>query len=92
MELISGHLELRFSVDQNKSCNRPILFVYLHRSRRCVGDKPMSCKPGVAGLIPDFSQSVKQDFKPRPRLLRCFKTRTTAGEPSGAPGQKTTKQ
>ena len=26
--------------------------------RRGVGDKPMSCKPGVAGSIPDFSQSV----------------------------------
>ena len=23
-------------------------------SRRGVGDKPMSCKPGVAGSIPDF--------------------------------------
>ena len=23
-----------------------------------VGDKPMSCKPGVAGSIPGFSQSV----------------------------------
>ena len=28
------------------------------RSRRGVGDKPMSCKPGVAGSIPGFSQSV----------------------------------
>ena len=27
-------------------------------SRRGVGDKPMSCKPGVAGSIPGFSQSV----------------------------------
>ena len=26
--------------------------------RRGVGDKPMSCKPGVAGLIPGFTQSV----------------------------------
>ena len=25
---------------------------------RGVGDKPMSCKPGVAGSIPGFSQSV----------------------------------
>ena len=35
--------------------------VYLNfelRSRRGVGDKPMSCKPGVAGSIPGFSQSV----------------------------------
>ena len=28
------------------------------RSRRGVGDKPMSCKPGVAGSISGFSQSV----------------------------------
>ena len=28
------------------------------RSRRGVRDKPMSCKPGVAGSIPGFSQSV----------------------------------
>ena len=27
-------------------------------SWRGVGDKPMSCKPGVAGSIPSFSQSV----------------------------------
>ena len=42
-----------------------------------VGDKPMSCKPGVAGSIPGFSQSVGWDLKPLPRLLRRFKTRTT---------------
>ena len=28
------------------------------RSRLDVRDKPMSCKPGVAGSIPGFSQSV----------------------------------
>ena len=50
-----------------------------NRSRRGVGDKPMSCKPGVAGSIPGFSQSVGWDFKPLPRLLRRYKTRTTAG-------------
>ena len=27
-------------------------------SRRGVGDKPMSCKPGVEASIPGFSQSV----------------------------------
>ena len=48
-------------------------------SHRGVGDKPMSCKPGVAGSIPGFSQSVGWDFKPLPRLLRRFKIRTTAG-------------
>ena len=47
--------------------------------RRGVGDKPMYCKPGVAGSIPGFSQSVGWDFKPLPRLLRRFKTKTTAG-------------
>ena len=36
-------------------------------------------EPGVAGLIPGFSQSVGLDFKPLPRLLRRFETRTTAG-------------
>ena len=30
----------------------------IKRRRRGVGDKPMSCKPGVAGSIPGFSQSV----------------------------------
>ena len=30
----------------------------IRRSRGGVGDKPMSCKPGVAGSIPGFSQSV----------------------------------
>ena len=56
-------------------------------SRRCgVGDKPMSCKPGVACKIPGFSQSVGWDFKRWPHLLRWFKIKTTAGEPSGAPG------
>ena len=29
-----------------------------HCSRRSVGDKPMFCKPGVAGSIPGFSKSV----------------------------------
>ena len=39
--------------------NKSVLsFFYLLRSRRGVGDKPMSCKPGVAGSIPGFSQSV----------------------------------
>ena len=28
------------------------------RGRRGVGDKPMSCKQGVAGSIPGFSLSV----------------------------------
>ena len=51
----------------------------------------LSCKPVVAGSIPGFSQSVGWDFKLWPYLLRCFKTRTTAGEHSGAPGHKTTK-
>ena len=46
---------------------------------RGVGDKPMSCKPGVAGSIAGFSQSVGLDFKPLHRLLSRFKTRTTAG-------------
>ena len=48
-------------------------------NRRSVGDKPMSCKPGVACSILEFSQSVEWDFKLWPRLLRRFKTRTTAG-------------
>ena len=33
-------------------------FYAYSNSRRGVGDKPMSCKPGVAGSIPVFSQSV----------------------------------
>ena len=37
-------------------------------------------------------QSVGRDFKPWPRLLRRFETRTTAGEPSGDPGQKHTQK
>ena len=48
----------------------------------------MSCKHGMAGSIPDFSQSVGCDLKPWHCLLRPFKTRTTAGETSGAPGNK----
>ena len=58
------------------------------RSRHGVGGKPISCKPGVEGSILSFFQSVGRDFKPWPRLLRCFKTTTTASEPSGAPGHK----
>ena len=52
--------------------------VFLSTSRRGVGDKSMSCKPGVAGSILGFSQSVGWDFKPWPRLLSRFKIRTTA--------------
>ena len=43
------------------------------------GDKPMAYKPGVAGSIPGFYQSVGRELKQLPRLLRRFKTRTTAG-------------
>ena len=52
----------------------------------------MSCKPGVAGSIPGFSQSVGWDFKPLPRLLRRFKTRTTAGWAFGSSWTKNHKK
>ena len=32
--------------------------LYPGKPQKGVGDKPMSCKPGVAGSIPSFSQSV----------------------------------
>ena len=38
--------------------NTPMIKMKLSRSRQGVGDKPMSCKPGVARSIPGFSQSV----------------------------------
>ena len=37
------------------------------------------------------SRSVGWDFKPLPRLLRRFKTRTSPVEPSDVPGHRTTK-
>ena len=46
---------------------------------RGVGDKPMSCKPGIPGSMLGFSQYVGYDFKAGPRLLRRFKIRTTVG-------------
>ena len=36
----------------------PYNTVIINQNRRGVGDKPMSCKPGVAGSIPGFFQSV----------------------------------
>ena len=50
-------------MDQDQLLNRlarvrTIVSVFTNRSkrsRRGVGDKPVSCKPGVAGSIPGFS-------------------------------------
>ena len=39
-------------------------------SRRGVGDKPMSCKPGVASSIPVFS------IKPLSMAFGCFRNKT----------------
>ena len=38
--------------------------------------------------IEQISCGIYLAVKPWLRLLRCFKTRTTAGESSGAPGNK----
>ena len=61
------------------------------RSHHGVGDKPMSCNQGAQVRFPASPSLSDETFKLWFRLLRRFKTRTTAGEPSGAPGQITTK-
>ena len=49
-----SYLYKRYNNCHNIKCSHQSIVL----SRRGVGDKPMSCKPGVAGSIPGFSQSV----------------------------------
>ena len=48
----------------------------------------MSCKPGVTGSIPGFSQSVDESLSRGTVFWHALKPEPLPVEPSGAPGHK----